>query len=156
MLTALSIRDVVLIETLDLEFGDGLGVLTGETGAGKSILLDALGLALGARADAGLVRNGEDSASVTAGTGMPTGAAPSLRFCPASGLRCVIALPTPPTRSMRRPGATAPPSSPRWRRGWADRSRFGTRRPLRAFEARCAAFPSCSMTSSTRARATPN
>ena len=49
MLTALSIRDVVLIEALDLEFGEGLGVLTGETGAGKSILLDALGLALGAR-----------------------------------------------------------------------------------------------------------
>jgi len=56
MLTGLSIRDVVLIETLDLEFGPGLGVLTGETGAGKSILLDALGLALGSRADSGLVR----------------------------------------------------------------------------------------------------
>ena len=47
MLTALAIRDVVLIEALDLDFGGGLGVLTGETGAGKSILLDALGLALG-------------------------------------------------------------------------------------------------------------
>jgi len=47
MLTALAVRDVVLIETLDLEFGGGLGVLTGETGAGKSILLDALGLARG-------------------------------------------------------------------------------------------------------------
>ena len=47
MLTALSIRDVVLIEALDLDFAAGLGVLTGETGAGKSILLDALGLALG-------------------------------------------------------------------------------------------------------------
>ena len=56
MLTALSIRDVVLIESLDLEFGPGLGVLTGETGAGKSILMDALGLALGARADSALVR----------------------------------------------------------------------------------------------------
>ncbi|HEV2746129.1 MAG TPA: AAA family ATPase, partial [Allosphingosinicella sp.] len=55
MLTGLSIRDVVLIESLDLEFGPGLGVLTGETGAGKSILLDALGLALGTRADSGLV-----------------------------------------------------------------------------------------------------
>ncbi|WP_166038869.1 DNA repair protein RecN [Sphingosinicella sp. YJ22] len=65
MLTALSIRDVVLIETLDLEFGDGLGVLTGETGAGKSILLDALGLALGARADSGLVRSGQAQAAVT-------------------------------------------------------------------------------------------
>jgi len=66
MLTALSIRDVVLIEALDLEFGPGLGVLTGETGAGKSILLDSLGLALGARADSGLVRHGAAQASVTA------------------------------------------------------------------------------------------
>lgn len=66
MLTALSIRDVVLIERLDLSFGAGLTVLTGETGAGKSILLDSLGLALGARADAGLVRTGTEQASVTA------------------------------------------------------------------------------------------
>ncbi|MFT3978239.1 MAG: AAA family ATPase, partial [Sphingomonas bacterium] len=66
MLTALSIRDVVLIEALDLEFGPGLGVLTGETGAGKSILLDSLGLALGARADSGLVRHGVGQASVSA------------------------------------------------------------------------------------------
>ena len=66
MLTALAIRDVVLIEALDLEFGAGLGVLTGETGAGKSILLDALGLALGARGETGLVRNGATQAVVTA------------------------------------------------------------------------------------------
>ncbi|MCW6535904.1 DNA repair protein RecN [Sphingomonas lycopersici] len=66
MLTALSIRDVVLIEALDLEFGPGLGVLTGETGAGKSILLDSLGLALGARADSALVRHGAAQAAVTA------------------------------------------------------------------------------------------
>jgi DNA repair protein RecN (Recombination protein N) len=66
MLTALAIRNVVLIEALDLDFGPGLGVLTGETGAGKSILLDSLGLALGARADSGLVRAGEAQASVTA------------------------------------------------------------------------------------------
>ncbi len=66
MLTGLSIRNVVLIEALDLAFGAGLSVLTGETGAGKSILLDALGLALGARADSGLVRQGEGQASVTA------------------------------------------------------------------------------------------
>jgi len=58
MLTTLSIRDVVLIARLDLSFGPGLSVLTGETGAGKSILLDALGLALGMRADARLVRHG--------------------------------------------------------------------------------------------------
>jgi len=66
MLTSLAIRNVVLIETLELGFGPGLGVLTGETGAGKSILLDALGLVLGNRADSGLVRAGEDAASVTA------------------------------------------------------------------------------------------
>ena len=71
MLTALSIRDVVLIERLDLEFGPGLTVLTGETGAGKSILLDSLGLALGNRADAGLVRAGCDQASVTASFAPP-------------------------------------------------------------------------------------
>ncbi|PCD01557.1 DNA repair protein RecN [Sphingomonas spermidinifaciens] len=66
MLNALSIRDVVLIEALDLDFGQGLGVLTGETGAGKSILLDALGLVLGARGDSGLVRHGAGQAVVTA------------------------------------------------------------------------------------------
>jgi DNA repair protein RecN (Recombination protein N) len=66
MLTGLSIRNIVLIEALDLAFEKGLTVLTGETGAGKSILLDALGLALGARADSGLVRSGTDQASVTA------------------------------------------------------------------------------------------
>ncbi|MBB5709763.1 DNA repair protein RecN [Sphingomonas xinjiangensis] len=71
MLTALSIRDVVLIEALDLEFGHGLGVLTGETGAGKSILLDALGLALGARGDSGLVRQGAAQAVVTASFDTP-------------------------------------------------------------------------------------
>lgn len=66
MLASLTIRDVVLIERLALGFRKGLCVLTGETGAGKSILLDALGLALGARADSGLVRHGADQASVTA------------------------------------------------------------------------------------------
>ncbi|MEE4289247.1 MAG: DNA repair protein RecN [Erythrobacter sp.] len=66
MLTRLSIRNIVLIEALDLEFRRGLGVLTGETGAGKSILLDALGLVLGDRAETGLVRAGEPKASVTA------------------------------------------------------------------------------------------
>ncbi len=66
MLTSLAIRDVVLIERLDLAFGPGLTVLTGETGAGKSILLDSLGLALGARADSGLVRAGQPQASVAA------------------------------------------------------------------------------------------
>lgn len=66
MLVALTIQNVVLIEKLDLAFDAGLTVLTGETGAGKSILLDALGLALGARAEAGLVRQGATQATVTA------------------------------------------------------------------------------------------
>ncbi len=73
MLTTLSIRDVVLIERLDLSFEAGLTVLTGETGAGKSILLDSLGLALGARADSGLVRAGAEQASVTACFSPPPG-----------------------------------------------------------------------------------
>jgi DNA repair protein RecN (Recombination protein N) len=76
MLTALSIRDVVLIEALDLDFASGLGVLTGETGAGKSILLDALGLALGARADTGLVRQGAAQAAVTASFDTPHAGGP--------------------------------------------------------------------------------
>src|SRR6201995_5679369 len=66
MLIGLGIRDVVLIETLDLDIGPGLTALTGETGAGKSIILDALGLATGARADAGLVRRGRSQAVATA------------------------------------------------------------------------------------------
>ncbi|WP_413206186.1 DNA repair protein RecN [Rhodospirillum sp. A1_3_36] len=66
MLTFLSIRDVVLIERLDLRFTHGLGVFTGETGAGKSILLDSLSLAVGARADSGLVRRGANQLAVTA------------------------------------------------------------------------------------------
>ncbi len=66
MLQALSIRDIVLIDKLDLSFGGGLSIFTGETGAGKSIILDSLSLALGARGDGGLVRGGSASASVTA------------------------------------------------------------------------------------------
>jgi len=66
MLTGLSIRNVVLIDRLDLSFSEGLSVLTGETGAGKSILLDSLGLALGARAETRLLRPGADRGSVTA------------------------------------------------------------------------------------------
>ncbi|HEU0083971.1 MAG TPA: DNA repair protein RecN [Bradyrhizobium sp.] len=66
MLARLSIRDIVLIERLDIEFASGLAVLTGETGAGKSILLDAFALALGGRGDAGLVRHGVEQGQVTA------------------------------------------------------------------------------------------
>ena len=73
MLRQLAIKDVVLVDRLELEFEPGLGVLTGETGAGKSILLDALGLALGARADTGLVRAGQETAAVSAELEMPAG-----------------------------------------------------------------------------------
>jgi DNA repair protein RecN (Recombination protein N) len=66
MLARLSIRDIVLIDRLDIDFGSGLAVLTGETGAGKSILLDAFALALGARGDAALVRHGAEQGQVTA------------------------------------------------------------------------------------------
>ena len=75
MLSALIIRDIVLIDRIDLEFGDGLSVMTGETGAGKSILLDAFALALGGRGDASLVRKGVEQGQVTAvfepGSGHP-------------------------------------------------------------------------------------
>lgn len=73
MLIGLAIRDVVLIESLDLSLGDGLTALTGETGAGKSIVLDALGLATGARGEAGLVRRGAANAQVTALFALPPG-----------------------------------------------------------------------------------
>ncbi|MVA97153.1 DNA repair protein RecN [Nitratireductor sp. CAU 1489] len=71
MLVQLSIRDIVLIERLDIGFAAGLSVLTGETGAGKSILLDALSLALGMRGDAGLVRSGAAQGQVVAAFDVP-------------------------------------------------------------------------------------
>jgi DNA repair protein RecN (Recombination protein N) len=73
MLARLSIRDIVLIERLDIEFSRGLAVLTGETGAGKSILLDAFALALGGRGDATLVRHGAEQGQVTAMFDVPKG-----------------------------------------------------------------------------------
>ena len=86
MLISLAIRDVVLIEALDLQFGHGLGVLTGETGAGKSILLDALGLALGARGEAGLVRQGAAQAVVTATFDTPPADGPIAGLLAENGL----------------------------------------------------------------------
>ena len=71
MLAQLSIRDIVLIDRLDLGFDDGLSVLTGETGAGKSILLDGFSLALGSRGDGGLVRHGESQGQVSAVFDLP-------------------------------------------------------------------------------------
>jgi DNA repair protein RecN (Recombination protein N) len=71
MLTRLSIRDIVLIDRLDIDFAAGLSVLTGETGAGKSILLDSFALALGGRGDSGLVRQGAEQGQVTAAFDVP-------------------------------------------------------------------------------------
>src|SRR6202451_1886862 len=71
MLTRLSIRDIVLIDRLDIDFAAGLSVLTGETGAGKSILLDSFALALGARGDSSLVREGTEQGQVTAAFDVP-------------------------------------------------------------------------------------
>jgi len=85
MLRQLAIHNIVLVEGLELEFEPGLGVLTGETGAGKSILLDALGLALGARADTGLVRSGQESASVSAEIQLP-GNHPAIGLLDAQGI----------------------------------------------------------------------
>jgi DNA repair protein RecN (Recombination protein N) len=85
MLARLSIRDIVLIERLDIEFARGLAVLTGETGAGKSILLDAFALALGGRGDASLVRHGAEQGQVTATFDVPKGH-PACRLLADNGL----------------------------------------------------------------------
>lgn len=106
MLTALSIRDVVLIEALDLEFGAGLGVLTGETGAGKSILLDALGLALGARGDSGLVRDGATQAVVTASFDAPAAGTPLAAIVEENGLDLEPGEPLIVRRLVKRDGGS--------------------------------------------------
>jgi DNA repair protein RecN (Recombination protein N) len=106
MLTALSIRDVVLIEALDLEFGVGLGVLTGETGAGKSILLDALGLALGARGDTGLVRDGATQAVVTASFDAPAAGTPLALLIEENGLELEPGEPLIVRRLVKRDGGS--------------------------------------------------
>ena len=85
MLARLSIRDIVLIERLDIDFARGLAVLTGETGAGKSILLDAFALALGGRGDAGLVRQGAEQGQVTAAFDVPK-AHPAAKLLSDNGL----------------------------------------------------------------------
>jgi DNA repair protein RecN (Recombination protein N) len=87
MLISLAIRDIILIERLDLEFERGLCALTGETGAGKSILLDALGLALGGRAERTLVRPGAAQGSVSAEFAVPTRGEDLLSRLDAHGLR---------------------------------------------------------------------
>ena len=99
MLARLSIRDIVLIDRLDIDFAPGLSVLTGETGAGKSILLDAFALALGARGDVALVRQGADQGQVTAAFELPPGH--PARMAPTTSSRKVIC----PRAVRRRPRA---------------------------------------------------
>ena len=106
MLTALAIRDVVLIEALDLDFADGLGVLTGETGAGKSILLDALGLALGDRADSGLVRAGADRARVSASFAPLPAGHPGLALLDDAGVEIEPGEPLVVRREVKRDGGS--------------------------------------------------
>ncbi len=106
MLTALAIRDVVLISALDLEFRGGLGVLTGETGAGKSILLDSLGLALGMRADSGLVRHGSDKAVVTASFDPPAAGSPLARLLGENDIEIEAGEPLMIRRSVKADGGS--------------------------------------------------
>ena len=95
MLRALNIHDMVLIERADLAFGAGLNVLTGETGAGKSILLDSLGFVLGWKTRAGLVRSGAEQGEVTAEFVLPAGH-------PAEALLATAGVPGGETLLLRR------------------------------------------------------
>ena len=106
MLRQLAIRNVVLVDQLELEFESGLGVLTGETGAGKSILLDALGLALGARSDAGLVRSGEDSARRFRPRSNSRRAIPSTRLLSEQGIEADADEPLILRRSLKADGGS--------------------------------------------------
>jgi DNA repair protein RecN (Recombination protein N) len=105
MLRQLAIHNIVLVERLELEFEPGLGVLTGETGAGKSILLDALGLALGARADTGLVRSGQESASVSAEIELP-GGHPAVRLLEEQGIAIEAGEPLIVRRTLKSDGGS--------------------------------------------------
>ena len=105
MLRQLVIQDVVLIDRLALEFEPGLGVLTGETGAGKSILLDALGLAMGNRADATLVRSGTAAASVSAEIDLPAGHA-ALAMLAEQGIETEAGEPLILRRSLKADGGS--------------------------------------------------
>lgn len=105
MLRQLAIRNVVLIDQLEIEFEPGLGVLTGETGAGKSILLDSLGLALGARADTALVRHGADGASVTAEIDLPRDH-PAQALLSDQGLDCDVGEPLILRRTLKNDGGS--------------------------------------------------
>jgi DNA repair protein RecN (Recombination protein N) len=105
VLRQLAIRNVVLIDSLEIEFESGLGVLTGETGAGKSILLDALGLALGDRADSGLVRPGAGTASVSAEIALAPGH-PAQTLLAELGIECENGEPLLLRRTLKSDGGS--------------------------------------------------
>ena len=118
MLHRLALRDFVIVDQLEIDFGTGLTVLTGETGAGKSILVDALQLALGGRGDAGVVREGAVRAEIVRGVRHRRPAsAPGSRMPASSPTRAMPAAYSFAATSTRRgraaPGSTA--AAPRWR-----------------------------------------
>ena len=130
MLRALSIRDVLIIDRLDLAFQPGLNVLTGETGAGKSILLDALGFVLGWRGRAELVRAGAAQGEVTAEFDLPPGHAARTVLAEA-GLAAEDELDPAPRQPCRRPQSRLCQRPPRLGRGFARSVGYfgGTARP---------------------------
>jgi DNA repair protein RecN (Recombination protein N) len=119
MLRRLSLRDVVIVAELELELGPGFTVLTGETGAGKSILVDALQLALGARAEATLVREGARRAEVSAEFDSPPSLRPWLEEAGFAVDDVLLLRRRRPAPTAPRPAAAAAPGSmaarPRWR-----------------------------------------
>ena len=122
-LLELAVRDLALIERLRLELEPGLNVLTGETGAGKSLVIDALGLALGARADTTLVRHGADAARVEALFDRAPEPLIAVREVSASGRSTRHRTPfRNRVFSRRRSGSPSPPTRGRWTRAAAPTS----------------------------------
>lgn len=122
MLVHLSVHNYAIVEHLDLELDRGMSVITGETGAGKSIMLDALGLTLGDRADSGVVRPGADKADILATFDLPTSRKPapgSPNATSRTTARASCAESLPP-KGARAATSTAPPARWATSRPWAN------------------------------------